>query len=209
MTAVTIAPAPRYPGMDPEVERVLVARLQAGDPSAFDEVYAAYAGRIFTFLVRLSRRREVAEDLAEETWVRLVSHAVRLRPDTRLGPWLYTVARNLYVSYCRSRLFEELQVPALMGAWPSGDRPASPFEAAAASETERRIEAGLAGLPLRYREVLLLVAVEGLRPAEAARVCGITPEALRQRLSRARAMLARRLEPRAVPDAAIVREALS
>ena len=66
----------------------------------------------------------------------------------------------------------------------------SPFEEAAASESERRIEAALAGLPLQYREVLLLVGVEGLGLAEAAAVCGISNVALRQRLSRARAMLA-------------------
>ena len=52
----------------------------------------------------------------------------------------------------------------------------------------------LAGLPVLYREALLLVGVEGLRPAEAAVVCGVSPEAMRQRLSRARALLAERLE---------------
>ena len=73
----------------------------------------------------------------------------------------------------------------------------SPFEEAAASESERRIEAALAELPLHYREVLLLVGVEGLELSEAAAVCGISNVALRQRLSRARAMLAHRLDGRA------------
>jgi RNA polymerase sigma-70 factor (ECF subfamily) len=53
----------------------------------------------------------------------------------------------------------------------------------------------LASLPANYREVLLLVGVEGLEPKEAAAICGTTPESLRQRLHRARTLLAERLEP--------------
>jgi RNA polymerase sigma-70 factor (ECF subfamily) len=56
------------------------------------------------------------------------------------------------------------------------------------------MERALARLPARCREVLLLVAVEGLLPAEVAEVCGVSPEAMRQRLSRARLMLAKELE---------------
>jgi RNA polymerase sigma-70 factor, ECF subfamily len=194
--------------MDRDSDRALIERLQAGDPAAFDAVYAAFNARLFNFLVRLSRSRDVAEDLVEETWVRFVSHTGRLRPDTMLGAWLFTVARHLYVSYCRSRFLEESHAPALMGLWPSGSHRSSPFEEAAAEETERRLEAALAGLPARYREVLLLVGVEGLRPSEAALVCGVTAETLRQRLSRARALLTRRLESIPPRGRAILKEVL-
>ena len=93
--------------MDRELELDLVARLRNGDPAAFDAVHGAFNTRLFNFLARLSRRRDVAEDLLEETWLRFVDRAPRLRDDTRLGPFLFTVARNLYVSYCRSRLIED------------------------------------------------------------------------------------------------------
>ena len=182
--------------MDPQSEPALVARLKAGDAAAFDAVYAAYHARLFTFLVRLIRDRDRAADLLEETWLRLVSHAHRLQPDTRLGPWLFTVARNLYVSECRARVFDATDAALLQRAAPGP----SPFEEAAANESERRIEAALAGLPLQYREVLLLVGVEGLGLAEAAAICGISNAALRQRLSRARAMLAARLEAGGLPN---------
>ncbi len=180
--------------MDQASEASLVSRLQAGDAGAFDEVHAALNTRLFNFLLRLSRNRAVAEDLLEETWLRLVTHAKRLRPDTRLAPWLFTVARNLYLSYQRSRLLEDTHASGLIGLWPSGSPGLSPFDETAGNETERRIEAALASLPAPYREVLLLVGVEGFRPVEAAQVCGISPEALRQRLSRARALLQQRLE---------------
>lgn len=180
--------------MDQDTELALVERLRRGDEAAFDLVYDALNLRLFTFLLRLSRRRDVAEDLLEETWLRLVSHAHRLRRDTRLGPWLFTVARNLHVSYVRSRLLEDSAKAGLMSLWPFSVERSSPFEATAASELERRIERALASLPAASREVLLLVGVAGLDHADAADVCGITPEALRQRLHRARAMLARALE---------------
>lgn len=180
--------------MDRDLELALVARLRDGDAAAFDAVYEAFNVRLFTFLLRLSRRRDVAEDLLEETWLRLVTHARRLRIDTRLGAWLFTVARNLHVSYLRSRLLEDSVEANLVALWPVSVARPSPFEAAAANELERRIERALAGMPATSREVLLLVGVAGLDHADAADVCGVTPEALRQRLRRARAMLARALD---------------
>jgi RNA polymerase sigma-70 factor (ECF subfamily) len=119
------------------------------------------------------------------------------------------VARNLYVSYCRSRLLEASHAGDLIGLWPFGPPPSSPFEDTAASETERRIEAALASLPATCREVLLLVGVEGLEPADAAAVCGVTPEAFRQRLHRARALLARELARAGAPKITAMKEVLT
>ena len=179
--------------MDRDLELEIVSRLRAGDEAAFDTVHAAFNTRLFSFLVRLSRRRDIAEDLLEETWLRLVAHAGRLRADTRLGPWLFTVARNLHVSYRRSRLLEESHTSGLLGLWPFACPRPSPFEETAATEVERRIES----------------AIEGVRPAEAAAVCGITPEALRQRLSRARALLSRHLDAAGHPNVAILGEVMT
>jgi RNA polymerase sigma-70 factor (ECF subfamily) len=179
--------------MDRDCELALVARLRAGEAAAFDAVLEHFHTPLFTFLARLSRRRDLAEDLLEDTWLRLVARAPALREDTRLGPWLFTVARNLYASYCRSRLVEDSHVASLIGLWPCGTPQPSPFESAAATESERRIEAALAALPVPYREALLLVGVHGLSIAEACGICAISPEAMRQRVSRARARLARRL----------------
>jgi RNA polymerase sigma-70 factor (ECF subfamily) len=184
--------------VDRETEVTVVARLRAGDAAVFDEVYATFNARLFTFLLRLARRRDVAEDLLEETWLRLVKHAGRLQPDTRLGPWLFTVARNLYLSFNRSRLLEDSAAATLIALWPFAPVRASPFDAAAVSELQARIERALATLPPASREVLLLVGVAGLDHADAADVCGVTPETLRQRLHRAREALAAALERDAV-----------
>ncbi len=187
-------PARVSTAVDRDSELALVERLRQGDADAFDDVYAAFNTRLFTFLVRLSRRRDVAEDLLEETWLRLVKHARRLRADTRLGPWLFTVARNLHASHNRSRMLEDSAAASLIALWPYSLERSSPFEAAAASELERRIERALAAMPAASREVLLLVGVAGLDHSDAADIYGITPGAFRQRLHRARETLAKVLE---------------
>jgi RNA polymerase sigma-70 factor (ECF subfamily) len=180
--------------MDRQSELDLVERLRSGDGDAFEVIHAAFNTRLFSFLARLSRRRDVAEDLLEEAWLRFVDVAPRLRADTRLGPLLFTIARNLHVSYCRSRALEDSRSVAMAGMWPLGTPPPSPFEYAVAGETGDRLDRALASLSAAAREALLLVAVEGMKPAEAAIVCGISSDAMRQRLSRARAELARQLD---------------
>ena len=178
-------------GVDRELEIELVRGVRAGEEAAFDAVYSLFNARLFGFLARLTRRREVAEELLEETWLRFVRHADRLQSDTQLGPWLFTVARNLHVSYCRTRALET-DVAGGLSLWPTRTVE-TPFELASRTEFERRLDAALADLPIAFREALLLVGVEGLQPSEAAAVCGITAEAMRQRLRRARVLLAERL----------------
>lgn len=176
--------------MEREIELRLVARLKKGDAAAFEAIYEAYRPRLFSFLARLSRRRDVAEDLLEETWLRLVARASELTDETRLGPWLFTVARHLFASWCRHRAVDEGRLFDFALSWPGTLPGESPFEQAARSETEERLEAALARLPNRDREVLLLVAGEELSPAEAAAVLGLSPEVVRKRLQRARERLA-------------------
>lgn len=185
------APAAVVTARSPDA--AVVARLKRGDSAAFDDVVTRLRPRLYSFLTRLSRSPHLAEDLLQETWLRLATHAPDLPEDTQLAPWLFTVARNLFVSHRRWALLDSERLRTLASALGARLDDVSPFDVAAATESERRLEAALAALPVRYREVILLVAVERLEPADAARVLGINPEALRQRLSRARAILAERL----------------
>jgi RNA polymerase sigma-70 factor (ECF subfamily) len=184
--AVAAADAP-----DPSAEADLVAGLRAGDSAAFTAVYARHGPAMFRFLVRLCGRRELAEDLFQELWVRVARHARRLRPDTQLGPWLYAVARNLVRSHARWSVGDAAGLAALARWWYFEAPASAPLDAAVAADAARRLEAGIARLPVSGREVLLLVVVEGLAVDDAARVLAITPEAARQRLHRARAELLR------------------
>jgi RNA polymerase sigma-70 factor (ECF subfamily) len=167
----------------------LVARLHEGDEHAFDEVYDAYRPRIFSFLARLTGQPALAEDLLQETFLRFAKNAAVLRSDTRLSSWLFTVARNLHLSHRRWAVLD-LGRLAELRMWAQLQPPApTPFALAATSETQGNLETAIAALPLRMREVVLLVAMEQMTPSEAAEIIGDKPEAVRKRLSRARDML--------------------
>ncbi len=177
--------------MEREHEIALVRRLKDRDLAAFDEIYEEFRARLYSFLVRLTRRRELAEEILQETWMRLAARGHVLRDDTHLCAWLFTVARNLFASYCRNRSLDAERIGEL-GRMSSPAAP-SPFESAALTETERRLERAIAALPAHYREALLLAA-EGFAHDEAAVICDVRPDAFRKRLSRAREMVSAALD---------------
>jgi RNA polymerase sigma-70 factor (ECF subfamily) len=144
---------------------------------------------VYGYLVRMTRRRDVAEDLLQETFMRLAQHATRLAEDTRLGAWLFTVAHRLVVSWGRAQAVRAQLAGDLPREDPAAREP-SPLEALADSQAHRALEQAFGELSPAYREVALLVGVEGLDSSEVAQILGLTPEAVRQRLSRARAQLA-------------------
>ena len=173
--------------MAPEAD--WVAGLRRGDPSAFDAVFAAYRRRIFGYLVRMTRRRDAAEDLLQETFLRLAQHGKRLEVNTRLGAWLFTVAHRLVQSWARARAVRAQLAGDFPAREPATDE-RSPMEAVADSQTQLALERAFAALPPSYREVALLVGIEGMQPTEVAEVLNIRADAVRQRLARARAQLA-------------------
>jgi RNA polymerase sigma-70 factor (ECF subfamily) len=145
---------------------------------------------VYGFLLRLAGDRALADDLFQETWLRLARAAVRLAEDTNMAAWLISVARNLFRSHLRWRLLDRTRLRDLGLMRGQDSYAVSPLDSATAAESAQRLERALAGLPVKYREVLLLVGVEGMPNEDAARVLGVSDANLRQRLSRGRAMLA-------------------
>lgn len=175
--------------MAPPPDAVLVDRLRRGERAAFRDLYTRFAQPSFGFLLRLAGRRDVAEDLHQEVWLSIARHAARLAPDTDLAAWIFTVARNRFIS---SRRRAGATAPSIdPAAATAAERPAvgGPRDDPGCRDLER----ALASLPEAHREILLLVGVEGLEVAQAAAVLAIRPDAARQRLARARAALAERL----------------
>lgn len=173
-------------------ERAWVDGLRRGDRAAFDAVFAAYKRRIFAYLVRMTRRKDAAEDLVQESFLRLAQSATRLEADTRLGPYLFTVAHRLFISWTRARAVRA-QLAGDLPTRETASEARSPLEALADSQAQSALERAFAALPPAYREVALLVGVEGLTPTEVAEILGQKPEAVRQRLARARTQLAEAL----------------
>jgi RNA polymerase sigma factor (sigma-70 family) len=166
-----------------EADDQLVARLCAGDRTAFRRLYAVYRAPTFRFLARLTGRRDWAEDLHQETWLRIARGCPRLSPDTRLSAWVFAVARNVHrTARRRAAVTAILRAEWLVGAAPGSDVTVD-------DPTCGDLERALRALPVRHREVLLLLGVEGLDVRQAAEALGLHPDAVRQRLSRARAAL--------------------
>lgn len=167
-------------------ERAWVDGLRSGDVACFDAVYHAYSPRLRAFLRAMCGRADIADELLQETFLRLARRSPDLAEDTRLGAWLYTVARNLAHSHNRWRWLDASRLVEIGRSAVTRD----PSRALEARQAASRIDEALARLPEAHREAFLLVVVEGLEPSEAAEIIGVKPEALRQRLSRARAALA-------------------
>jgi RNA polymerase sigma-70 factor (ECF subfamily) len=180
---------------DEAPDRELVDRLRRGDAAAFDCVYSTYHPRLFSFLLRLSGRRDTAEDLAQETWLKLAKAAPGLREDTTLAPFLFTVARNAFMSHRRWAMLDLSRIVTFgLDAMSSATSEATPETHHERARAIALLEAALQSLPVAAREVLLLVGVEGMEQEEVAKVLGLSYDALRQRLSRARAQLAESME---------------
>jgi RNA polymerase sigma factor (sigma-70 family) len=177
------------PGLDED----LVARLRQGDASAFDTIYERYEKRLFSFLVRLSGEPDVAQDLAQETWMKLAQMAPALREDTALATLLFTIARNAFISHRRWAMLDVTRLVTFGMALLDAEEP-SPESRHEDAQAIASLERALAALPFASREVLLLTGVEGMAQDEVAHVLGISYDAVRQRLSRARKELAAKME---------------
>jgi RNA polymerase sigma-70 factor (ECF subfamily) len=167
-------------------DRESIDLLRRRDPRGFDVAYATYAARVRGFVLRLSGRQDVADDVLQHTFLRLAERGAELRADSDLRAWLFTVARNACIG--RARAFGE-----------GGDDGALENLASPGPDVEARlllgsIEDALARLRFADRELLLLVGVEGIEPTKVALMLGVDAATIRQRLARARARLLSELE---------------
>ena len=170
-----------------EEDHSLVLALRGRKPGAFDQLYAMHSDRIWRFLARLAPAS--AEDLFQETWLAAARHVHRLREDTQLLPWLFTIARNQHRNSLRAFARQSRCRQALRAE--DGRAQAPVDDQAHAHQEAARTQAAFARLPAAHREVLLLCVVEGWDTAEVARTLACSEAAVRKRLSRARRELAR------------------
>ncbi len=156
-----------------------MGRLAAGDLTAFDVLFERHRGRLFSVLLRMTRDQGLAEELLQETFLRLYAHRADYRAEGRFGPWLYTIARNLLTDHYRRGQPGPGEETADL------EDPVGPAEWAQAGELAARLERAVRRLPPTQREALLLTRVGGLTTEEVARVTGSTPGAIRVALHRA------------------------
>lgn len=178
----------------PKPDADLAARLRRREKAAFDEAYDLFHRRIYSYLARLAGRRDVADDLFQETWLAVAKSAGGLADDTDLSAWLFTIATNKWRSFRRWSFFDVRRFDS-SGRDVDGATTGLSGESAASARAEvARVEAALSRIAPAHREILLLAAVEGLETAQVAEALGVREDAARKRLSRARAELAELLE---------------
>jgi RNA polymerase sigma-70 factor, ECF subfamily len=179
-------PSPRAPD-SPATEAELVARAQAGDVGAFEQLSSAYADRLFMLLLRLLGDRTEAEDVAQEVMLRAWQGIARFQGRSSYFTWLYRIAVNEANRALDKRARrpagvtirdQELLLP--------GDPADDPSRQAEVSELRMALSRALAGLPPPLRTAIVLRDVEGFSTQEAAEIAGVGQAAFKSRLHQAR-----------------------
>ena len=160
-----------------------MARYADGDTRAFVDVYDELAPSLFHYLQKLARNDATAEDLLQQTFLRMHDARGRFEPGAAVEPWAFSIARRLFIdSYRRGR-----NVVA-SGLMDDDTLPTTEPDAEAilhGYQLAERLERTLSTLPPQHREVFLLVREHGLSLAQAAEVLGITQIAVKMRVHRA------------------------
>lgn len=188
------APAPstrRAPVEDPD--RELVERLQAGDEAAFEEIVARHEGRVFRLLFRMMGNREDAEDLTQETFLRLHMHARRFRHESLFSTFVYRVAANAALSRRRSLGRARTRIERLAVRQSAGDElpwtSRCPEDAASGAETSAIVREALAELSPTLRLPIVMYDIEGMAYADIAEALGVAVGTVKSRIHRARKAL--------------------
>lgn len=173
-------------------DNALIERLGRGETRAFDELYELFADPLYAFLLRMARSEIMAEEVFQETWIRVAKGVRSLHRAAPLRAWMFTVARNTFYSARRWSIVEWGRARPDAEAIERAVGDADPERSAIERDAARALERALAAMPTKLREALVLSAIAGLSGEEGAGVCGVSEEAFRARVSRARKWLGSR-----------------
>jgi RNA polymerase sigma-70 factor (ECF subfamily) len=184
---------PEWPRLTDQ-EVVLLAR--SGREAAYRELVRRYERPVFALLYRMVRDRELAEDLAQETFVKALNAIESYRPEFKFSSWIFKIANNAAIDHLRRRELDTLsldgsphaETPEAMQATALqiGARQESPLDAVEARELGGAIEAAIGGLRPEYRSCILLRHVEGRAYEEIAEILDLPLGTVKTYIHRAR-----------------------
>jgi len=184
---------PEWGGLSDQ-EVVLLAR--AGQEAAYRELIRRYERPVFALLFRMVRDRELAEDLAQETFVKALNAIDSYRPEFKFSSWIFKIANNAAIDHLRRRELDTLsldgsphaETPEAMQATALqiGARQESPLDAVEAKELGGAIEAAIGRLRPEYRSCILLRHVEGRAYEEIAEILDLPLGTVKTYIHRAR-----------------------
>lgn len=177
-------------------DQEIVVLARAGQEAAYRELIRRYERPLFSLLYRMVRDRELAEDLAQEAFIKALNAIESYRPEYKFSSWIFKIANNAAIDHLRRR---ELDTLSLEGsphaetpeaveatALQIGDRQESPLEAVEARELGGQIEQAIAQLRPEYRSCILLRHVEGRAYEEIAEILGLPLGTVKTYIHRAR-----------------------
>lgn len=178
----------------PDADVVVLA--QQGRGEAFRELVNRYERPVFSIIYRIVRDREAAEDLSQDTFVKVLNHIDRYRPEFKLSSWLFKIANNVAIDSLRKRQLDTISLDGSPHAATAADAEASSFEVAArqenaldemeAREIGSAIEMAIAQLRPEYRSCILLRHVEGRSYEEIASTLDLPLGTVKTYIHRAR-----------------------
>lgn len=187
---IAAAAPPRDRPVDPVASTLneLMDRYARGDDAALAELYRLGAPRLRAFLTRLGGDPSAAEDLTQDTFLRIHRARGSFAAGAAALPWMIAIARNAFLDHGRRRAVRRSERRDREAASPA-EAPAPPStrgdEALAAREMLGIVQATLSALPALQRDAFVLIRFEGLSVAEAAQVLGATEGAVKVRAFRA------------------------
>jgi RNA polymerase sigma-70 factor, ECF subfamily len=179
-----------------------VARLRRGDLNALSELIARYQNRLYRYLLRIVRQPSEAEDLFQQTWLKVVEKVGSFDVNRNFDAWLFTLARNLAIDHLRRARPQSLDEPVaddwdcttLADRIPSRDD--TPLDNALAVERRTHIDEAMGALPMIYREAISLRFEDGMKIEEIAQIIEVPVSTVKSRLRRSLEQLRYALEAR-------------
>ncbi|CAN5557402.1 RNA polymerase sigma factor [soil metagenome] len=187
----------------PELERELIGRMQAGDSTAVDDLASTYGPRIQQLAFRYLKNWEDAEEVTQDVLMKVHRKIDAFRGDAALSSWIYRITFNTAMSRLRSGKFSRPHEVPRQDVQLNDEPERAPAEPAdwsdladdqlMRSEMRSRLVQALTHLPLVYRIPVLLRDIQGLSTEEASAVLRVKPQTLKSRLHRGRLILRRHL----------------
>ncbi len=180
-----------------ESDAKAIARgLRRRDPDLLDRLIEQYQHRLLRYLIHLSGNRALAEDLFQETWIRVLERGHQYDGQREFSTWLYAVARNLTIDYLRKK--SPVSLDGLMenedhAPFEPVDARPSAWELVQQGQQAASINAALVGIPAEYREAVVLRFQDGLALDEIAAVTGAPLGTVKSRLYRGLNLLTEKL----------------
>ena len=182
----------------------VVTLAQEGRDSAYRELIRRYERPVFSLVIRMVRDRETAEDLAQETFIKVLNHIDRYRPEFKFSSWLFKIANNVAIDHLRRRTIPTVSIDGAPDAATAARIEATSFDLDSGGETaleelEARelgtaIERAIGRLRPEYRACIMLRHVEGRSYEEIAATLDLPLGTVKTYIHRARHELRRELE---------------